>query len=65
MTEIKLPLPKVNPETPHSIFHAVSVPPAVQEKSADVPDTLDVERLVGFKQLGASPINKSSTKISL
>jgi hypothetical protein len=50
----------VYPGAPYSKFQAVSVPPAVQVKSAVVAATLEAVNAVGSTQEGASPTTRLS-----
>jgi hypothetical protein len=43
----------VKPVEPYSIFQAVSVPPAVHDKSALLVDILEIAKALGVKQEGA------------
>ena len=56
VTLTNVPDPKANPAGPYSTFHAVSVPPAVQPKSAPVVVTLVTANAVGVKQDGQFPV---------
>ena len=65
VTATIVPDPWANPAAPYSIFQAVSVPPAVQDKSAETSVTFETERAVGLAQDGVSLTSMSSTKMSL
>ena len=62
---VKVPVPNVNPEVPYSTFHAVSVPPAVHDKSAEDVVMLETASAVGSGQAGASLTPNSSIAMSL
>ena len=63
----KTPLPNVNPETPNSTPHSVSLRAGNQETDAPeaVIESIEIVLTKGLGQVGASLINKLSTKISL
>ena len=57
----EVPEPWVNPTGPYSKFQAVSVPPAVQERSAEEVVKLEAASEVGAGHAGVSLTKKSST----
>ena len=59
-----VPVPKVKPAAPYSIFHDGSVPPGVHEKSAPADVKLLTITLVGLGHVGAFLISKLSIAIS-
>ena len=54
--ETIVPVPGVNPAGPYSMFHIVSVPPAVHPKSAEAVVMLEVVSPDGGKHDGVSKI---------
>ena len=50
-----VPLPGANPEAPYCMSQAVSVPPAVQERSAEFAVIFDTVKLEGGGQVAATP----------
>ena len=62
-----VPVPRLNPDKPHSMLQKVSFPPASQDNSALVAVKLATpkEETNGLGQVGASLIAILSTRISL
>ena len=58
---VNVPDPKLNPAGPYSKFHAVSVPPAVHDKSAELLVILVAINPLGSGQNGIASIVISST----
>ena len=52
-TATKVPVPTTNPVGPYSIFHAVSEPPTVQERSKELDVILLATKLLGVRHGGA------------
>ena len=53
LAETVVPVPCTNPDGPNSIFHAVSEPPAVQERSTELEVILLAIILFGARHGGA------------